>query len=152
MEEALFLTKFATHVHVLVRKDALRASKIMAERAQSNEKITFHWNVGVDEVLGETSVTGLRLKSTVDDSTSELECQGLFLAIGHKPNTEAFAGQLPVNAKGYLIVHDQVLTDKPGVFIAGDVSDYRYRQAITAAGWGCMAAIEAEKFLAHGHA
>lgn len=152
MEEALYLTKFATHVHVLVRKDTLRASKIMAERAQAHENITFHWSVEVAEVLGENSVTGVQLKSSVDGTLSNLEVQGLFLAIGHKPNTEAFAGQLTVDAKGYLVVHDQVMSDKPGVFIAGDVSDYRFRQAVTAAGWGCMAAIEAEKFLAHGHA
>ena len=152
MEEALYLTKFCPQVHVLVRKDALRASKIMAERAQGNDKIVFHWNVEVAEVLGDASVSGLKLKSTKDESESELEVQGLFLAIGHKPNTDAFAGQLEVDKKGYLVVHDQVMSDKPGVFIAGDVSDYRFRQAVTAAGWGCMAAIEAEKFLAHGHA
>jgi thioredoxin reductase (NADPH) len=148
MEEANFLTKFATKVHVLVRTEKLRASDIMAKRAQANEKIEFHYNVQVSDVLGEASVTGVQLTAT-DGSVSELPVQGLFLAIGHKPNTDIFKEQLPLDKKGYLVIHDQVKSDKEGVFIAGDVSDFRYRQAITAAGWGCMAALEAERFL-HG--
>lgn len=146
MEEAIYLTKFSPKVHVLVRTEKLRASDIMAKRAQANEKIEFHYNVQVADVLGEATVTGLQLKST-DGTLSELSVQGLFLAIGHKPNTDIFKDQLPLDKKGYLVIHDQVMSDIPGVFIAGDVSDYRYRQAITAAGWGCMAALEAERFL-----
>lgn len=146
MEEAIYLTKFAPKVHVLVRTEKLRASDIMAKRAQANEKIEFHYNVQVADVLGEATVTGLQLQST-DGTSSELPVQGLFLAIGHKPNTDIFKEQLPLDKKGYLVIHDQVMSDIPGVFIAGDVSDYRYRQAITAAGWGCMAALEAERFL-----
>lgn len=149
MEEALFLTKFATHVHVLVRTDKLRASDIMAKRAQAHEKITFHWNVSVTDVLGDATVTGLQLTAK-DGAVSELPVQGLFLAIGHKPNTDMFRDQLPLDKKGYLLVKNQVLSGIPGVFIGGDVADYRYRQAVTAAGWGCMAALEAEKYLA-GH-
>lgn len=146
MEEAIYLTKFSPKVHVLVRTEKLRASDIMAKRAQANEKIEFHYNVQVEDVIGETTVSGLKLKST-DGTNSELPVQGLFLAIGHKPNTDIFKEQLPLDKKGYLVIHDQVMSDIPGVFIAGDVSDYRYRQAITAAGWGCMAALEAERFL-----
>jgi len=149
MEEALFLTKFATKVHVLVRTDKLRASDIMAKRAQAHEKIAFHWNVSVTDVLGDVTVKGLQLTAK-DGAVSELSVQGLFLAIGHKPNTDMFQDQLPLDKKGYLLVKNQVLSDIPGVFIGGDVADYRYRQAVTAAGWGCMAALEAEKFLA-GH-
>lgn len=149
MEEAIYLTKFSPKVHVLVRTEKLRASDIMAKRAQANEKIEFHYNVQVEDVLGEATVSGLKLKST-DGVSSELPVQGLFLAIGHKPNTDIFKEHLPLDKKGYLVIHDQVMSDIPGVFIAGDVSDYRYRQAITAAGWGCMAALEAERFLHQG--
>lgn len=151
MEEALFLTKFATKVTVLVRTDKLRASKIMGDRAQANPKINFRWNTSALDVLGQDTVTGLRIKDAVTNTEKDLDIQGLFLAIGHKPNTELFNDQLAVDHKGYLTIRDQVMSSIPGVFIAGDVSDYRYRQAVTAAGWGCMAALEAEKFLS-GHA
>jgi thioredoxin reductase (NADPH) len=149
MEEATFLTKFATHVHVLVRGAELRASKAMVRRAEADPKITIHYSVSVGDVLGDQSVTGLSLKHADGQPDETLAVQGLFLAIGHKPNTSIFQEQLSVDHKGYLQVHDQVLTSIDGVFVAGDVSDYRYRQAITAAGWGCMAALEAEKFLSH---
>ena len=150
MEEALFLTKYATKVTILVRSDKLRASQFMQHQAESNPKIAWQWNVGVEEVLGENSVTGLRLKNIASGELTELSVQGLFLAIGHKPNTDIFTGQLKTVGPGYLEIKDQVFSSIPGVFIAGDVADWRYRQAITAAGWGCMAALEAEKFLTHG--
>lgn len=150
LEEATFLTKFAASVTVLVRGDKLRASKAMATRAAADQKISFRYNTVVTDVLGEGSVTGLTLEDSVTKTRSTLEVQGLFVAIGHRPNTEIFRGQLDVDqVKGYLVVHDQVKTSLPGVFVAGDVSDFRYRQAITAAGWGCMAALEAERFLSH---
>lgn len=148
MEEATFLTKFATKVTVLVRTDALRASKAMIHRAQNDPKIIFKFNTGVSDVLGENTVEGLMLKDTVTGAEEKFACQGLFLAIGHKPNTEIFKDQLEMVGPGYLKVENQVFTSKQGVFIAGDVADWRYRQAITAAGWGCMAALETEKFLA----
>lgn len=150
MEEATFLTKFATSVTVLVRGDKLRASKIMVERAQADPKISFLYNTVVTDVLGEESVTGLELEDTMSKTKRQIDVQGLFVAIGHRPSTDIFRDQLDVDqVKGYLVVHDQVLTSIPGVFVAGDVSDFRYRQAITAAGWGCMAALEAERFLSH---
>lgn len=149
MEEALYLTKFATRVHVLVRSETLRASKIMAERAQKNEKIEFHWETEVGDVLGDQTVTGLKLMSGREKKISTLEVQGLFLAIGHQPNTAIFAPALSVDKKGYLIVTEAVKTTLPGVFVAGDVADWRYRQAVTAAGSGCIAALEAERFLTH---
>ncbi len=152
MEEALYLTKFATKVTVIVRTDKLRASKIMADRAQAHPQISFQWNSTVADVLGDQSISGVVLENTINGQRSEFACQGMFLAIGHKPNTDIFQGQLDVDAKGYLIVKNQVLSSLPHVFIAGDVADYRYRQAITAAGWGCMAALEAEKFTMGHHA
>ncbi len=148
MEEATFLTKFATKVTVLVRTESLRASKAMIHRAENDPKIFFKYNTGVADVLGETTITGLKLKDTVSGAEADFSTQGLFLAIGHKPNTEIFANQLELVGPGYLKVENQVMSSKPGVFIAGDVADWRYRQAITAAGWGCMAALEAEKYLA----
>lgn len=147
MEEALFLTRFASEVTVIHRRDTLRASKIMQERALKNPKIKFIWNSGVEEVLGDKNVTGLRLKNLVDGKISDVALAGVFLAIGHSPNTKIFEGQLELDKNKYIVVKDQVLTSLPGVFVAGDVQDHRYRQAITAAGWGCMAAIEAEKYL-----
>ncbi len=149
MEEALYLTKFATHVHVLVRSAELRASKIMADRAKAHPHIEFHWQTEIEDVLGAERVEGLKVRTGADKKPWTLECQGVFLAIGHQPNTSAFAPQLAVDQKGYLTVVDQVKTSLPGVFVAGDVSDWRYRQAITAAGAGCMAALEAERFLGH---
>lgn len=151
MEEATFLTKFVNHVTVLVRGPELRASKAMVHRAQQDPKISFQYETSVTDVLGEQSVTGLTLAGP-NGTTSTLAVQGLFVAIGHRPNTDIFAGQLTVDKKGYLVVTDQVKTSLDGVFVAGDVADYRYRQAITAAGWGCMAALEAERYLAHGAA
>lgn len=150
MEEANFLTKFATTVTVLVRKDVLRASKIMQERAQNNPKIKFLFNVDVLEVLGETSVSGLKIKNNKTGEESVLNCQGLFLAIGHKPNTDIFKGQLEIDAKGYLIVKEHTRTNVEGVFAAGDVHDWHYRQAVTAAGAGCKAAMDAAKWLESG--
>jgi thioredoxin reductase (NADPH) len=147
MEEALFLTKFATTVTVVHRRDKLRASKILQERAMKHEKITFVWNSVVDDILGDTAVTGVRLRNVVTGKLSELPCAGVFVAIGHKPNTELFKGQLAMDSKGYIVTHDGTATSVPGVFAAGDVQDPRYRQAITAAGSGCMAAIDAERFL-----
>lgn len=148
MEEATFLTKFATKVTMLVRKDVLRASKAMIHRAQNDPKIVIKYNTSIIDVLGQDKVEGLRLKDTVNGAEEEFSCQGLFLAIGHQPNTEILKGQLATVGPGYLKVENQVMTSKPGVFVAGDVGDWRYRQAVTAAGWGCMAALEAEKYLA----
>ena len=148
MEEATFLTRFASKVTIIHRRDSLRASKIMAERAQSNPKIQFLWNASVVEVLGtEKGVTGVRLKDTRDGSLREFPCQGLFVAIGHEPNTSVLRGHLELDPKGFLKVHEQTRTSVEGVFSAGDVHDVRYRQAVTAAGMGCMAAIDVERFL-----
>lgn len=151
MEEALYLTKFAPKVTVLVRTEKLRASKIMAERAKQHPQITFRWNTEVVDVVGVETVTGLKLKDSVTETEEDFPCQGVFLAIGHKPNTEIFTDQLAKNPVGYLVAKDQVFSSIPGIFIAGDVSDFRYRQAVSAAGWGCMAALEAERFLSGAH-
>jgi thioredoxin reductase (NADPH) len=152
IEEATFLTKFASKVHLIHRRGELRASKIMQRKALENPKITMVWSSAVDEVLGDgKAVTGLRLKSTVDGSTRELKVQGLFMGIGHEPNTALFKGQLDMNEVGYLNVKaPSTATSVPGVFACGDVADPNYRQAISAAGTGCMSAIDAERFLA-GH-
>lgn len=150
MEEANFLTKFANTVTVLVRKNVLRASKIMQERAQQNPKIKFLFNVDVMEVLGENSVEGVKIKNNQSGQMSEVKCQGLFLAIGHKPNTDIFKGQLEIDAKGYLVVKENTRTNVEGVFAAGDVHDFLYRQAVTAAGAGCKAAMDAAKWLESG--
>jgi thioredoxin reductase (NADPH) len=152
MEEALFLTRFASKVTVVHRRDELRASRIMAERARANEKIEFRWNAVVTEVLGEAKVTGVALRDTVTGEDSTLACDGVFIAIGHRPSTELFGGALATDANGYLELAGGSRTSVEGVFAAGDVADPTYRQAITAAGSGCMAAIDAERFLeAHGH-
>lgn len=151
MEEATFLTKFAEKVYILVRKDkdSLKASKIMQERAQKNPKIEFLFNTEVKEVLGETSVESLKI---INNKTSEekimKDVKGLFVAIGHEPNTDFLKGFIKLDERGYIMPIDQTNTEKKGVFVAGDVSDYKYRQAITAAGFGCMAALNVEKFLA----
>jgi thioredoxin reductase (NADPH) len=146
-EEATYLTRFASKVHLLHRRDEFRASRIMVERARENPRIEIHTNTGVEEVLGEEKVTGLRLVDTATGTEREMAADGLFIAIGHRPNTEAFREWLEVDAKGYLVVRDKTNSAIEGVFIAGDVHDHRYRQAITAAGDGCMAAIDAERWL-----
>lgn len=150
MEESTFLTKFATRVSVVHRRDTLRASKIMQDRASKNEKITFIWNSVVEEVLGGSVVTGVRFRNVASGETSELKTAGLFVAIGHTPNTGLFMGQVEMDAKGYILTKNGTHTNVPGVFAAGDVQDPKYRQAVTAAGSGCMAAIDAERFL-EGH-
>ncbi len=147
MEEATFLTKFATRVFVVHRRDKLRASKIMQDRALKNEKVTFIWNSVVEEILGKEVVTGVRLRNLQTDLTSDLSCAGMFVAIGHNPNTSLFAGQTEMDAKGYILTKNGTATNVPGVFAAGDVQDSRYRQAVTAAGSGCMAAMDAERYL-----
>lgn len=147
MEEATFLTKFATKVSVVHRRDKLRASKIMQDRAMKNEKIAFVWNSIVEDVLGENTVTGVRLRNVVTGKVSDLACDGVFLAIGHRPNTTLFAGQLEMDPAGYIVTGRGTATSVPGVFAAGDVQDAHYRQAITAAGSGCMAAMDAERYL-----
>ena len=150
MEEATFLTRFATKVTVVHRRSELRASKIMQERALKNDRIEFVWNATIAEVLGrDGAVTGVVLQDTVTDERRELACDGVFLAIGHIPNTSLFEGQLDVDALGYLQVeHPTTRTSAAGVFACGDVMDPIYRQAVTAAGSGCAAAIDAERFLA----
>ena len=149
MEEALFLTRFAAKVYVIHRRDELRASKIMQERAFKNDKITFIWNTVVTDVLGEDEVEGLRLQNQVTGETSELPVRGLFVAIGHKPNTEIFQGWLDMDAQGYIRTRpDSSHTNVEGVFACGDAQDHVYRQAVTAAGTGCMAAMDAERWLA----
>jgi thioredoxin reductase (NADPH) len=153
-EEALFLTKFATRVHLVHRRDEFRASRIMVDRAEANDKLDFILSAVVDEILGDANVEGLRLRSTETGETWEVPADGVFVAIGHDPNTALFVDQLDHDANGYLVTHPgSTETNVPGVFAAGDVQDHTYRQAITAAGSGCMAALDAEKFLAtlEGH-
>ncbi|HYT35946.1 MAG TPA: thioredoxin-disulfide reductase [Ktedonobacteraceae bacterium] len=147
MEEATFLTRYANHVTVIHRRDTLRASKIMQDRAFKNPKISFIWDTEVTEVLGENELTGLRLHNVKTDEESILPVQGFFLAIGHKPNTDLFKGILDMDKVGYIIPVEHTMTNIPGVFAAGDVTDHRYRQAVTAAGDGCRAAIDAERWL-----
>lgn len=147
LEEANFLTRFATRVFVVHRRDKLRASKIMQDRAFKNEKITFVWNSVVEEILGKAVVTGVRLRNAVTGQSSDLKCAGVFVAIGHSPNTRLFEGQLEMDARGYILTKNGMATDVPGVYAAGDVQDIRYRQAITAASSGCMAAMDAERYL-----
>ncbi len=150
MEEATFLTKFASKVTVVHRRDKLRASKIMQERAEKNAKISFVWDTAVEEVYGDAKaggVTGVKFKNLKTGKTSDFKCDGLFIAIGHEPNSKLFAGQLDLDPTGYILTHDGSKTNIPGVFACGDVQDRVYRQAITAAGSGCMAAIDAERFL-----
>jgi thioredoxin reductase (NADPH) len=146
MEEAIFLTKFASSVTVIHRRDTLRASKVMQDRAFANPKIKFLWNSQVASIEGDSKLTGVTLKDTQTSETSKLEIDGLFIAIGHQPNSELFVGQLELRSDGYVKTHG-VATSVAGVFAAGDVQDSRYRQAITSAGTGCMAALEAQHFL-----
>ena len=148
MEEAMFLTKFASKVYVIVRTERLRASKIMQDRARKNPKLEFVWNSTVAECLGEHKLDGLTLQNTVSGETSHLDVKGLFLAIGHVPNTAVFAGQVDMDENGYVRARaGSSYTNVPGVFAAGDVQDQVYRQAITAAGSGCMAALDCERWL-----
>jgi thioredoxin reductase (NADPH) len=149
LEEAMFLTRFGKSVTVVHRRDTLRASKIMQERAFANPKVTFLWNSEVAEVLGSDRVTGLRIKSTKDGTEHELPVTGVFVAIGHHPRSELFDGQLATDAEGYLLVDQpSTRTAIEGVFACGDVVDHTYRQAVTAAGTGCAAALDAERWLA----
>jgi len=153
-EEALFLTKFATHVHLVHRRDEFRASRIMVDRARANDKLDFVLDAEVVEIIGDEKVEALRLRNTKTGETWEVEADGLFVAIGHDPNTSLFRDQLDADENGYLITQPgSTATNIPGVFAAGDVQDHVYRQAVTAAGSGCMAALDAERYLAalEGH-
>jgi thioredoxin reductase (NADPH) len=148
MEEASFLTKFAANVSIIHRRNEFRASKIMLDRAKANPKISFRTDTVVEDILGDTRVSGIRLRNIVTDQVADESLDGVFVAIGHAPNTELFKGQLAMDDNGYLITKaDSSRTDVEGVFACGDVQDHTYRQAITAAGSGCMAAIDAERFL-----
>ena len=152
VEEANFLTKFASKVTLVHRRDKLRASKIMQDRAMSNEKIAFQWNSQLEEVLGDDVVTGIRVRNTQTHQTEDIPLSGVFVAIGHTPNTSLFTGQLDMDEQGYIRTKpNRSTTNIPGVFAAGDVQDSRYRQAITAAGSGCMAALDAERYLEAAH-
>ena len=151
LEEAIFLTKFATRVLVVHRRDKLRASKIMQEKAFKNPKVEFVWDSTLDHILdvGQQKVTSARIRNLKTGALTERPVDGIFIAIGHTPNTQIFRGALEMNEVGYITTHDGTKTSIPGVFAAGDVQDHVYRQAITAAGSGCMAAIDAERFLEH---
>ena len=152
MEEATFLTRFASRVTIIHRRDRLRASKIMQQRAFDNERIDFMWNSIVEQYLGDSSLTGLRVRDVKTNEISALDVAGCFIAIGHRPNTDLFKGQLEMKANGYLITEpDSTRTAVEGVFACGDVQDDYFRQAVTAAGSGCMAAIEAERYLEGRH-
>jgi thioredoxin reductase (NADPH) len=147
LEEALFLTRFGRRVTIVHRRDQLRASKIMQQRALEHPKVRFIWDTTVEDILGDTRVSGVRLHNLKTGASSEQPADAVFIAIGHRPNTQLFAGQLDLDAKGYIASSDGVHTTVDGVFVAGDVYDSRYRQAVTAAGMGCRAAIEAEHYL-----
>jgi thioredoxin reductase (NADPH) len=151
MEEATFLTKFASQVTVVHRRDRLRASKVMQDRARKNPKIDFVWNSAVEEILGNEHVERVRLRDVNTNAVTERAVDGVFVAIGHQPNTSLFAGQLAANEVGYILTSNGTKTSVPGVFAAGDVQDPVYRQAVTAAGTGCMAAIDAERYLEARH-
>ncbi len=148
LEEALFLSKFASKVTVIHRRDQLRASRIMQDRAFKNPKLSFVWDSMVSEVLGNGHVSGVRVKNLKTEKLSDIACHGFFVAIGHKPTVAFLGGQLKLDDHGYIVTDGRTRTSIPGVFAAGDVMDSRYRQAVTAAGTGCMAALEAERFLA----
>ena len=147
VEEAIFLTKFATQVSIIHRRDQLRASKIMQDRAKANSKIRFVWNTVLEDILGEDVVRGVRIKNVKTGQVTEMSCDGVFIAIGHDPNTRLFKDQIEMDEKDYIITRNGTETNIAGVFAAGDVQDHRYRQAITAAGTGCMAAMDAEKYI-----
>jgi thioredoxin reductase (NADPH) len=151
MEEATFLTRFAKSVTVVHRRDKLRASKIMQEKAMKNAKIKFVWDSAIEEILGTDGVTGVRVRNLKNDQVSDIPAHGFFVAIGHEPNTSVFREQIHCDPSGYILVQPGTTrTNIPGVFAAGDVADHVYRQAVTAAGTGCMAAIDAERFLESG--
>jgi thioredoxin reductase (NADPH) len=148
MEEATFLTRFARRVYVIHRRDELRASKVMQERAMANEKIEFLWNTEVSDIIGAEKVSGVRLRDTITGAERTLDVTGLFVAIGHDPRSELVAGQVNLDGEGYVLVdHPSTRTNLPGVFAAGDLVDHTYRQAVTAAGTGCQAALDAERYL-----
>ncbi|MBC5806765.1 MAG: thioredoxin-disulfide reductase [Candidatus Eremiobacter antarcticus] len=147
IEEALFLTRFATNVTVIHRRDALRASKIMQQRAFAHPKVSFVWDSAVEDIVGDKHVTGIRLRNVKTGAFSDRKTDAVFVAIGHRPNTDVFANELELDEKGYIRSEDGVHTNKRGVFVAGDVNDFHYRQAVTAAGMGCRAAMEAERYL-----
>ena len=147
MEEATFLTKFASKVHIIHRRDEFRASKIMQERALNNEKITVHWNSTVSDIKGDQKVQQVILKDTKTGEEASMGMAGVFVAIGHEPNPELFKDQLELDENGYIVLNKNTQTSVDGVFSAGDVHDHRYRQAVTAAGYGCMAAIDVDKYL-----
>ena len=151
MEEATFLTRFARSVTVVHRRDALRASAIMADRARASDKITWAWNSEVTGISGDTSVDGIRLRDTVTGAERDLDVQGLFIAVGHDPRSELVKGQIDLDDEGYILTHEGTKTNLDGVFAAGDVVDHTYRQAVTAAGTGCQAALDAERFLSRLH-
>ena len=151
MEEAIFLTRFASKVTVVHRRDKLRASQIMQDRASKNPKIAWVWNSVLEEILGEKEVTGVRLKNIHTKDAITLSCQGVFIAIGHIPNTQLFNGQIDMDSNGYIVTKAGAKTNLEGVFACGDVQDHIYRQAVTAAGSGCMVAIECERYLEKIH-
>lgn len=147
MEEATFLTKFASTVHLVHRREELRASKVMQERAFADKKIKFHWNKVIDEINGNQKVKQVILKDTKSDEKTSLDVGGVFVAIGHEPNTKLFVDKVELDSKGYIVLKGNTKTSVDGVFAAGDVHDHRYRQAVTAAGFGCMAAIDVDRYL-----
>ena len=147
MEEAIFLTKFGKNVHVVHRRDKLRASKVMQERAFENQKIKFYWNKVVDEITGKEKVTQVIIRDLATNEKQTLDAGAIFVAIGHEPNTKIFNGQVELDEQGYIVLKDLTKTSVEGVFAAGDVHDHRYRQAVTAAGFGCMAGIDVDKYL-----
>lgn len=149
MEDSLFLTRFATNVTIVHRRDSFRASKIMQEKVFANKKIKTIWNTAVEEIKGDQKVTGVVLKNLITNETSEMSVDGVFVAIGYKPNTEVFKGRLRLDDQGYIVTKDEVLTDMEGVFVAGDVADRYYRQAATAAGAGVKAALHVREYLSN---